>query len=61
MMGFHKALVLNAELSAMAHTSKREEFNRHLEEAGRTGGLRAFIQTRDAPFQPEPFGPRSRR
>jgi enoyl-CoA hydratase/carnithine racemase len=61
MMGLLKAWTLNAELAAMARLSKREEFNRHLEEAKRKGGVRAFIETRDAPFQPEPFGPRSRK
>lgn len=60
-MGFANALVLNNELSAVAHVSKREEFNRHLDAAQSSGGLRSFLQTRDAPFQPEPFGPRSRR
>lgn len=60
MMGLHNAWSLNAELSAFAHTSQREDFKRHLEEARERGGLRAFIQARDAPFQPEPFGPRAR-
>jgi enoyl-CoA hydratase len=59
MMGLLKAWTLNAELSAMARLSKREEFNRQLEEAKRKGGVRAFVEERDAPFQPEPFGPRS--
>lgn len=61
MMGLRKAWTLNAELSVMARLSRREEFNRRLEEARKQGGLRAFFQTRDAPFQPEPFGPRSRK
>ena len=60
MMGLHNAWNLNAELSALAHTSQREEYKRHLEEAGRKGGMRSYLQERDAPFQPEPFGPRSR-
>jgi enoyl-CoA hydratase len=59
MMGLHNAWNLNAELAALAHTSQREEYKRHLDEAGQQGGLRSYIQTRDAPFQPEPFGPRS--
>jgi enoyl-CoA hydratase/carnithine racemase len=61
MMGLLKAWTLNAELAAMARLSKREEFNRHLEEAKRKGGVRAFLETRDAPFQPEPFGPRAKK
>ena len=61
MMGLHSAWNLNAELSAFAHTSQREEYKKPLEDAGVTGGMRAYLQLRDAPFQPEPFGPRSRR
>lgn len=61
MMGLHKAWLLNAELAAMAKLSKREEFNKRLEEARKRGGLRAFFETRDKPFQPEPFGPKSRK
>lgn len=59
MMGLRKAWTLNAELSAMARLTKREEFNRRLEEARKKGGLHAFLQARDDPFKPEPFGPRS--
>ena len=61
MMGLHNAWNLNAELSALAHTSQREEYKKKLEDAGKVGGMRAYLQERDAPFQPEPFGPRSRR
>ena len=32
---------------------------RPLEEARESGGMRGFLQQRDGPFQPEPFGPRS--
>ena len=59
MMGLRKAWMLNAELAAMARLSKREEFNKRLDEAKKHGGLEAFLRERDAPFQPEPFGPRS--
>jgi hypothetical protein len=45
----------------MARLSKDEEFNRKLEEARKSGGLKQFFKTRDAPFQPEPFGPRARK
>lgn len=61
MMGLLKAWTLNAELAAMARLSKREEFNRHLEEARKKSGPGAFFEERDAPFRPEPFGPRSKR
>jgi enoyl-CoA hydratase/carnithine racemase len=60
MMGLRKAWALNAELATMARLSKREEFNRRLEEAKKKGGLKAFLAERDKPFQPEPFGPRAR-
>jgi enoyl-CoA hydratase/carnithine racemase len=60
MMGLRKAWTLNAELAAMARLSKREEFNKRLEEAKKKGGLKAFLEERDKAFQPEPFGPRSR-
>jgi enoyl-CoA hydratase/carnithine racemase len=60
MMGLRKAWTLNAELAAMARLSKREEFNKHLEEAKKNGGVQAFVQERDRPFQPEPFGPKAK-
>jgi hypothetical protein len=59
MMGLRNALALNDELSAAAHNSQREDFKRQLEEARKQGGMRAFLQQRDDPFRPEPFGPRS--
>ena len=61
MMGLRKAWALNAELSAMARLSKEEEFGARLEEAKKKGGLKAFFETRDAPFKPEPFGPRAQK
>jgi len=60
MMGLRNALMLNNELSALAMTSQREEFKRPLDEARKEGGMRGFLQARDGPFQPEPFGPRSK-
>jgi enoyl-CoA hydratase/carnithine racemase len=61
MMGLRKAWLLNSELSAMARLTREEEFNRKMEEARQEGGLKAFFETRDGPFQPEPFGPRARK
>jgi enoyl-CoA hydratase/carnithine racemase len=61
MMGLRKAWMLNSELAAMARLTKREEFNKRLEEARKKGGLEAFLKERDAPFQPEPFGPRAKK
>lgn len=60
MMGLRKAWLLNSELCAMARLTKEEEFNKKMEEARQRGGLTAFFETRDAPFQPEPFGPRAK-
>jgi enoyl-CoA hydratase/carnithine racemase len=61
MMGLRKAWTLNAELAAMAQLSRREEFNKHLEDTKKRGGVKAFVEERDKPFQPEPFGPKAKR
>jgi enoyl-CoA hydratase/carnithine racemase len=61
MMGLRKAWTLNAELAAMARLSSREEFSKHLEDAKKSGGVKAFVEERDRPFQPEPFGPKAKR
>ncbi len=61
MMGLLNAVNLNIELAAIAQSSQREDFKRHLEEARARGGLREMLEVRDAPFQPEPFGPRSKK
>jgi enoyl-CoA hydratase/carnithine racemase len=61
MMGLRKAWTLNAELAAMARLTKREEFNKHLDEAKKKGGVKGFFEERDRPFQPEPFGPRAQK
>ena len=61
MMGFHNAMKLDGILSAPAHVMLREEFRRPLDEARRDQGIRSYLQLRDGPFQPEPFGPRSRK
>jgi len=59
MMGLRKAWTMNSELAAMARMTKREEFNKRLDDAKKNGGLAAFLQERDGPFQPEPFGPKA--
>jgi hypothetical protein len=43
----------------MVHSSVREEWRRPLEDAARERGVKGYVGVRDAPFQPEPFGPRS--
>jgi len=61
MMGLRKAWTLTSELSAMARLTKREEFNKRLDDARKKGGLAAFLEERDRPFQPEPFGPKAKK
>jgi enoyl-CoA hydratase len=51
MMGLSKAWSLNAELSAQARLSRREEFCAPLEAAREQGGWKAFFERRDAPFK----------
>src|SRR5918999_804565 len=46
MMGLRKAWTLNAELAAMARLTKREQFNKRLEDAKKKGGLKAFLEER---------------
>jgi enoyl-CoA hydratase/carnithine racemase len=56
-----KIKLLDSQLSAPAHVMLREEFRRPLNEAREKEGIKAYLQLRDGPFQPEPFGPRSRK
>jgi len=59
-MGLRNALNINAFLSTIVSASNEEPDIEHLEKAREEGGFRAFLEARDGPFQPEPFGPRSR-
>ena len=59
-MGLRNALNVNAFLSTIVSSSNDGPDIEHLDEARKQGGLRAFLEARDGPFQPEPFGPRSR-
>ena len=61
MMGLRDALLLDSELSVAAHMMLREEFRRPLDEARTSQGTKAYLQLRDGPFQPESFGPRSKK
>ena len=61
MMGLRDALLLDNQLSVPAHVMLREELRRPLDEARFNEGTRKYLQLRDGPFQPEPFGPRSRK
>jgi enoyl-CoA hydratase len=61
MMGLRDALTLDNQLSAPAHVMLREEFRRPLDDARFNEGTKKYLMLRDGPFQPEPFGPRSKR
>ncbi|HWO41229.1 MAG TPA: enoyl-CoA hydratase/isomerase family protein [Candidatus Eisenbacteria bacterium] len=61
MMGLRDALLLDNQLSAPAHVMLREELRRPLDEARFNKGTKEYLMLRDGPFQPEPFGPRSRK
>jgi enoyl-CoA hydratase/carnithine racemase len=56
--GVYSGLLLEGSLSTLAHAS-HNEFREQLLEAQRSGGLKAYLEMRDGPFQPEPMGPRS--
>jgi enoyl-CoA hydratase/carnithine racemase len=57
--GVHSGLLLEGALSALVHSSHNEDRER-LFEAQRSKGLKAYLEMRDGPFQPEPMGPRSK-
>jgi enoyl-CoA hydratase/carnithine racemase len=61
MMGLRDALRMDETLSIPAHMMLNEEFRRPLDEVRATQGTKAYLQMRDGPFQPEPFGPRARK
>jgi enoyl-CoA hydratase/carnithine racemase len=59
-MGIRNALNTNAFLSTIVQASNDGPDVEAMQQAQREGGLRKFLEVRDGPFQPEPFGPRSR-
>ena len=56
--GVYSGLLLEGTLGALAHSS-HNEFREQLFETQRKHGLKAYLEMRDGPFQPEPMGPRS--
>lgn len=56
--GLHAGLLLESALGSMAHTSHNEERQR-LFDIQEKDGLKAYLEARDGPFQPEPMGPKS--
>ena len=61
MMGLRDALTFDKQMSAPAHIMLREELRKPLDDARANKGIREYLQMRDGPFQPEPFGPRSKK
>ncbi len=59
-MGLRNALNVNAFLSTLVEASNDGPDVAHLERARAERGFRGFMEARDGPFTPEPFGPRSR-
>ena len=60
MMGLRDALLLDNQLSVPAHVMLREELRKPFDDARANEGIRKYLQLRDGPFQPEPFGPRAK-
>ncbi len=56
--GVNAGLAVEGALGALAHSS-HNEFRETLLEVQRTQGVKAYLDMRDGPFQPEPMGPRS--
>lgn len=61
MMGLRDALTYDKQMSAPAHVMLREELRKPLDDARANKGIREYLQMRDGPFQPEPFGPRAKK
>ncbi|MBM3488642.1 MAG: enoyl-CoA hydratase/isomerase family protein [Alphaproteobacteria bacterium] len=56
--GVHAALLLEATLGALAHSSHTPE-REHMFAIQRDKGVKAYLELRDGPFLPEPMGPKS--
>jgi enoyl-CoA hydratase/carnithine racemase len=56
--GLYSGLLLEGTLGALAQAS-HNEYREKLFEVHRTEGVKAYLEMRDGPFQPEPMGPRS--
>ncbi len=58
-MGLGAGMLMGVPLSNLAHGS-HNAFRAGLMEAMKSGGMRAFLEMRDGPFRPEPFGPKAK-
>ena len=56
--GLHAGLLVEGALGTLAHAS-HNEYREELYNIQRTQGIKAYLDKRDGPFQPEPMGPRS--
>ncbi len=59
MMGYRNAQMLAMELSTLVETSWTSKYHERWDQIAQEKGLRGYLEDRDAPFLPEPFGPRS--
>jgi enoyl-CoA hydratase/carnithine racemase len=58
-MGYRNGQMMAMELSTMVESSWTAKHHERWDRIAQEGGLRAYLEDRDAPFLPEPFGPRS--
>jgi enoyl-CoA hydratase len=58
--GVYSGLLLEGALGALAQAS-HNEYREKLFEVQRREGVKAYLDMRDGPFQPEPMGPRSKK
>ena len=58
-MGLRGGMLMNGALSTLVQCSHGPERERFMK-AQEKGGFKAFLDERDGPFLPEPFGPRSK-
>ncbi len=56
--GLHAGLLMEGTLGALAHAS-HNEYRQKLFDVHAKEGVKAYLEMRDGPFQPEPMGPRS--
>src|ERR1700736_5496 len=56
--GLYSALLLEGTLGTLAQAS-HNDYREKLFEVHRSQGVKAYLDMRDGPFQPEPMGPRS--
>jgi enoyl-CoA hydratase/carnithine racemase len=58
--GLHAGLLVEGGLGALVHSS-HDVYRERLFAIQRSEGMKAYLDARDGPFQPEPMGPRSAR